>query len=77
MNYKLFEILVCFLYLLPLLSYKISLITFRMTLVYFTIIIFALHSTEKRLFVSTWEELIRGLVYLKFFEISIILMEKV
>ena len=36
MNYKLFEILVCFLYsyLLPILSYKISLITFRMTLVY-------------------------------------------
>ena len=34
MNYKLFEILVCFLYLLPILSYKISLITYRMTLVY-------------------------------------------
>ena len=33
MNYKLFEILVYFLYPLPILSYKISLIIFRMALV--------------------------------------------
>ena len=33
MNYKLFEILVCFLYPLAIFSYKISLIIFRMTLV--------------------------------------------
>ena len=33
MNYLLFEILVCFLYPLPILSYKISLIIFRMALV--------------------------------------------
>ena len=33
MNYLLFEILVCFLYPLPILSCKSSLIIFRMTLV--------------------------------------------
>ena len=37
MNYLLFEILVCFLYPLPILSYKISLITFRMALVHYNV----------------------------------------